>query len=90
MLFSKILNITLIINIEFLIQRRVVFVILRLFGQNVILMTTKLIPCGQKFFEKNGSRKNFNAKTFSNVNTKQTAVINYINLFEKSSGVCTR
>ena len=29
MLFSKILNITLIINIEFLIQRRVVFTILR-------------------------------------------------------------
>ena len=29
MLFSKILNITLIINIEFLIQRRVVFGILR-------------------------------------------------------------
>ena len=53
-------------------------------------MTTKLIPCGQKFFEKNGNRKNFNAKTFSNVNTKQTAVINYIKVFEKSSGVCTR
>ena len=29
MLFSKILNITLMINIEFLIQRRVVFAILR-------------------------------------------------------------
>ena len=53
-------------------------------------MTTMLIPFGQNFFEKNGNRKNFNAKMFSNVNTKQTAVINYINLFEKSSGVCTR